>query len=55
METAASTCHSVEPMGSVKRYSKVEKKYVNVQRLHIIGEYNNYMRGTDLMDENVSA
>nr|CAH7717546.1 unnamed protein product [Callosobruchus chinensis] len=53
--TAGSTCHGVSPIGYVKRYCKSEKKYVQVRRPHLIGEYNRYMGGTDLMDENIST
>nr|CAH7762079.1 unnamed protein product [Callosobruchus chinensis] len=50
-----STCHGVSPIGHVKRYCKSEKKYVQVRRPHLIGEYNRYTGGTDLMDESISA
>lgn len=52
--TVASTVHGVKPLASVQRYSQAEKKVVQVTRPHLIGEYNKYMGGTDLMDENVS-
>lgn len=52
--TIASTSDGVSPMGSVKRYSKVEKKNINILRPCVIGKYNSSMSGTDLMDENIS-
>lgn len=52
--TVASTVHGVAPFTSVKRYSKTEKKTVMVPRPALIGEYNKFMGGTDLMDENIN-
>lgn len=52
--TVATTVHSVNPVGHVRRYSKKEKKYIMIPRPLLIGEYNKYMGGTDLMDENVN-
>ncbi|VEN58331.1 unnamed protein product [Callosobruchus maculatus] len=53
--TVGSTSHGVSPIGHVKRYNKSEKKYVQVPRPNLIGEYNRYMSGMDLMDENIST
>lgn len=52
--TVASTIHGVEPITSVKRYSQAEKKIVMVKRPSLVMEYNKFMGGTDLMDENVN-
>lgn len=52
--TMASTCYGVEPVGQVKRYSKKEKKFLNCQRPDIVAKYNNFMGGTDQMDENIT-
>lgn len=52
--TIASTCYGIEPVGQVKRYSKKEKKFMNCPRPNVVAKYNNFMGGTDLMDENIS-
>ena len=52
--TVASSCHSVQPIGNVQRYSCTEKKKIAVPRPSVIGEYNCFMGGTDRMDESVS-
>lgn len=52
--TMASTCHGVNPLANVKRYSQAEKKIIPVPRPNLIGQYNLFMGGTDLMDENVA-
>ncbi|XP_039286653.1 piggyBac transposable element-derived protein 3 isoform X1 [Nilaparvata lugens] len=52
--TVASTIHGINPLSHVKRYSRKEKKTVLVKRPSLIGEYNKFMGGTDLMDENVN-
>ncbi|KAI4469524.1 transposase is4 [Holotrichia oblita] len=53
--TVGSTCHGVAPIANVRRYSQAEKKYVQVTRPSLVGSYNNYMGGTDLMDENIAC
>jgi len=50
----ASNCHGVHPISSVKRYSRQDKKSIQVPRPYILGEYNKYMGGTDRMDENIA-
>ena len=40
----------VEPLGSCRRWSKSEKKYIDVVQPKIIGEYNPHMGGVDLCD-----
>lgn len=52
--TVASTGHGTLPVSSVQRFSQAQKKVIQVTRPHMIGEYNRYMGGTDLMDENIS-
>lgn len=51
--TVASTCHGVEPVSQVRRYSQKERKIISVPRPNLIGKYNAAMGGTDLMDENI--
>ncbi|KAF2882664.1 hypothetical protein ILUMI_23507 [Ignelater luminosus] len=50
----ASTQYVVNPVGSVKRFSRKEKKIIQVQRPYASGEYNKYIGGTDATDKNVS-
>ncbi|KAK9696563.1 Transposase IS4 [Popillia japonica] len=52
--TAASTCHGIHPIATVKRFSRTEKKIIHVSRPSIIMNYNQFMGGTDILDENVS-
>ena len=52
--TVASTNHGVAPLSSVKRFSRKEKKSIQVSRPSAIAKYNAAMGGTDLMDENVN-
>lgn len=52
--TMASTSYGVNPLASVKRYSKSEKKLVNVNQPCAIKSYNAHMGGTDRMDEDIS-
>ncbi|KAI4455234.1 transposase is4 [Holotrichia oblita] len=51
--TVGSTLHGVHPINNVKRYFQAEKKIVSVARPNLIGQYNNYMGGTDQMDQNI--
>lgn len=50
----ASTTYGVQPMTSAKRYSKVDRKYVEVDRPYMIAMYNKYMGGTDRMDQDIA-
>jgi hypothetical protein len=52
--TMASTGYGVNPKNSVKRFSRQEKKLVQVPRPLVVSTYNNNMGGTDLMDENIN-
>ncbi|KAJ2937338.1 hypothetical protein O0L34_g19219 [Tuta absoluta] len=53
--TAMSTVYGVEPITNVGRYSATEKKKTQVPRPSIFTNYNRYMGGTDLMDQNVNT
>lgn len=50
----ASTVFGMAPMTTALRYSKVEKKKVEVPRPFVISKYNKSMGGVDRMDENIS-
>ncbi|KAF0751882.1 piggyBac transposable element-derived protein 2-like isoform X1 [Aphis craccivora] len=45
-----STYTSVEPLGTCKRWSISDKKFIEVQRPHVVEEYNKFMGGVDLAD-----
>ncbi|XP_046404683.1 piggyBac transposable element-derived protein 3-like [Ischnura elegans] len=47
----ATTCHSIQPVAPVRRFSRAEMRNVRIPRPSVISEYNCYMGG---MDENVS-
>ncbi|KAJ8941966.1 hypothetical protein NQ314_010185 [Rhamnusium bicolor] len=53
--TVASNCYGISPMNQVKRYSRKDKKHIQVSRPFVIGEYNSGMGGTDLMDGGVNC
>lgn len=50
----ASTSYGVFPTSLVRRFSRKEKKVLQVPQPHLIAMYNKHMGGTDVMDENVS-
>ena len=51
----ASNCHGVEPIGSVKRWSKAAGTMIDVPQPHLINKYNKNMGGVDRMDQNIGA
>lgn len=53
--TVASTRFAANPEGSVKRWSKTDKKHIQVPIPHAINNYNRNMGGTDRTDQNVNA
>lgn len=53
--TVASTRFAANPEGTVKRWCKADKKYVQVPIPHAIHNYNRNMGGTDRTDQNVNA
>ncbi|CAH1996656.1 unnamed protein product [Acanthoscelides obtectus] len=46
----ASSCIGVDPEGTCSRWSKVEKKRVDVKQPAVVKNYNAYMGGVDLLD-----
>jgi hypothetical protein len=50
----SSALHTVFPVGVVKRYLKMEMKQTRIPHPLLIGEYNKFMGGADLMDENIN-
>ncbi|KAJ6648805.1 PiggyBac transposable element-derived protein 3 [Pseudolycoriella hygida] len=53
--TVASTLFAANPEGSVKRWSKTDKKKISVPIPHAIYNYNRNMGGTDRTNQNVNA
>ncbi|KRX62646.1 PiggyBac transposable element-derived protein 3 [Trichinella sp. T9] len=53
--TIASNYHTHFPVGSVKRYSRAEKKHVNITQPNIIRQYNQCVNGVSVMDKMLSS
>lgn len=45
-----STFEGVEPLSTVLRWDRKQKRHIEVQRPSIVGEYNRHMGGIDLLD-----
>lgn len=52
--TVASNCLSVKPVSNVRRFSQSEKKFIQVPRPKLVGEYNRSMGGVDRLDQNIA-
>ena len=52
--TLASTAVGDLPVGQVRRYSRIEKKSIHVNRPAVVKCYNEAMGGTDRMDQHVN-
>ena len=48
--TIGSNCIGVDPGGSVRRWSKTERKIVDIPAPAMVLQYNSSMGGTDVMD-----
>lgn len=44
----------IQPTSTVKRFSRKEGRFVNVERPNAIVDYNKHMGGTDLGDQNIN-
>ena len=53
--TMASNSQGVNPIGSASRWSRSEKKCVDVPQPSVITQYNRYMGGVGRMDQNISS
>lgn len=51
--TIATNFDAVQPVGSINRRGKGVK--ISVPQPHMVGQYNKYMGGVDLFDQNVSC
>lgn len=49
--TIVSTAHGIEPISFVNRWSKVEKKYIEIKCPSVIVNYNKHMGGVDICDQ----
>jgi len=45
-----SSCMGVEPEGCCRRWSKSERKYIDIKQPAIVKNYNAFMGGVDLLD-----
>lgn len=52
--TFCSNAIGVNPLGSAKRYSQKEKKFIQVEQPRIVKYYNRSMGGVDRSDQNIS-
>lgn len=52
--TIGSTVHGITTQSKIKRYSKTQKKIVQVEMPNCVLMYNKYMGGTDQMDEYIA-
>ncbi len=50
--TLISSCLGNRPLGTARRYSKEQKKYLEVPQPHVVSEYNKFMYGVDRFDQN---
>ena len=55
MVTIASTYAGVNPIKKAQRYSKAEKKRVEITKPNVVAEYNHGMGGADRFDQNIAA
>ena len=49
--TVGSTYNSCEPVSPVRRWSKAEKKYIELDKPNTIDIYNKFMGGVDRADQ----
>ena len=48
--TLVSSFAGPDPVQNIQRWDKANKTYVEVERPYIVGTYNKYMGGVDLLD-----
>lgn len=49
----ASTLYGKDPVGKATRYSRIERKRIQLDRPFSVENYNKFMGGTDRMDQNI--
>ena len=52
--TLASNCQPVHPVGTSKRYSRSEKKMLDIPEPSLVKYYNKNLGGVDQMDQNIA-
>src|SRR6218665_4155452 len=50
--TMVSNCHGIEPLGMAKRWSRADKKSIDITPPFVIDQYNWKMGGVDRVDQN---
>jgi hypothetical protein len=50
--TLLSSCLGDKPLGTATRYSRMQKKYMEVPQPHVVSQYNKFMFGVDRFDQN---
>ena len=53
--TMASSKHSVNPIHQCKRYSKSDKRYLNIPQPNVVKHYNQFMGGVDLLNRQIAS
>ena len=51
----ASACSGIEPVSKVKRWSKKEAKYIDVDCPSVVYRYNQHMGGVDICDQQLEC
>ena len=49
-----SSCLGDLPLGTARRFSRTEHKYIGVQQPHVVRSYNPHMGGVDRFDQNIN-
>lgn len=53
--TMASNVHGMQQVSKARRYSRIQRKSIDVDCPNVVEKYNKHMGGTDQMDQNVNA
>jgi len=53
--TLASNCHGIAPLGTAKKWSRSDRKFVDISQPYVMDCYNRHMGEVDRMDQNIST
>src|SRR6218665_796151 len=53
--TMVSNCRGIEPLGMAKRWSRADKKSIDITEPFVIDQYSRNMGGVDRVDQNIST